>query len=78
MDTKPQLTITGGISRKQAQDEHGNAFIEFEVDSFAGEEPGECAHCGEETDSGWLCLDGGEEYHDDCVVLVWTAQEENA
>lgn len=26
---RPQLTITGGISRRQAVDEHGNAFIEF-------------------------------------------------
>ena len=50
-----------GIARKSGMDEHGNAWIEFDTDYFAEQEPGECSICGATIESGWLCLDGGEE-----------------
>lgn len=54
------LHNVGGIGRKSGSDANGNRWIEFEVDAFGGY-PGECAICGAEIDSGWMCLDGGEE-----------------
>ncbi len=57
-----------GIARKSGTDEHGNEWIQFEVDYFAGQEPGECSLCGEkELTEGWMCLDGGEEVCDSHV-----------
>ena len=50
-----------GIARKSGTDEHGNEWVEFEVDAFAEQEPGECSICGETLHDGWMCLDGGEE-----------------
>ena len=50
-----------GIARKSGTDEHGNQWIEFEVDYLAEQEDGECSICGAVLSSGWLCLDGGEE-----------------
>jgi len=58
-----------GISRKSGTDEHGNAWIEFEVDAFAEQEPGTCSICGAELESGWMCLDGGEEVCDEHVKV---------
>jgi len=57
-----------GIARKSGTDDHGNAWIEFEVDAFAEQEPGECSICGAELESGWLCLDGGDEVCDEHVT----------
>ena len=67
---RPQLTLTGGIARRSATDELGNEFIEFEADTFADQSAGECSNCGAEIESGWLCLDGGDEYCDDCVDVT--------
>jgi hypothetical protein len=53
-----------GIARKSGTDDHGNQWIEFETDHFAGEEPGTCSICEETIESGWLCLDGGDEVCD--------------
>ena len=53
-----------GSSRKSGTDHQGNVYIQFEVDYFAEQQTGECADCGTEIESGWLCLDGGEEYCD--------------
>jgi hypothetical protein len=64
-----KLKVTGGISRLQAEDKHGNAYIEFEVDYFAEQQDGECAMCGKTINHGWLCLDGGEEYCTSCVEV---------
>ncbi len=49
-----------GIVRRSGTDEHGNEWVEFEVDTFAEQEPGECSICGETLHDGWVCLDGGE------------------
>ena len=65
------LTITGGISRLTAEDKHGNTYIQFEVDYLAEQEDGECAICGSTISSGWLCLDGGDEYCGDCVEVIY-------
>lgn len=50
-----------GTARKSGTDLDGFRWIEFEVDSFAEQEPGECDICGEELWDGWMCLDGGDE-----------------
>lgn len=52
----------GGIARQSGQDLHGNQYIEFSVDYFAGQEDGTCAQCAREIGQGWMCLDGGNEY----------------
>jgi hypothetical protein len=59
-----------GISRKYGTDENGNVWIEFEVDYFAEQTPGECSVCGAELESGWLCMDGGEEVCEDHVDIL--------
>ncbi len=50
-----------GIARKSGIDGNDCSWIEFEVDHFAEQTPGTCTICGEKIESGWLCLDGGEE-----------------
>jgi len=61
------LNNVSGISRLSGVDEHGNSWIQFEVDYFAEQDDGECAICGEILTSGWMCLDGGEEICDEHV-----------
>ena len=63
-----------GIARANGTDEHGNMWVEFEVDSFAEQLPGECSICGAEVVDGWLCMDGGEEI---CDTHVEYAEEIN-
>ncbi len=62
-----RLTNVEGFARKIGTDEHGNRWIEFEVDAFAEQSAGECSICGAELESGWMCLDGGEEVCDDHI-----------
>jgi len=50
-----------GITRLSGTDEHGNTWVQFDVDYGAEQEPGICNICDKEIKSGWLCLDGGEE-----------------
>jgi hypothetical protein len=61
------LNNVSGISRLSGVDEHGNSWIQFEVDYFAEQDDGECAICGEVLIYGWMCLDGGEEICDEHV-----------
>jgi len=56
-----------GITRKSGTDTNGCKWIEFEVDAFAEQEVGECSICGAEIESGWLCLDGGDEVCDEHI-----------
>lgn len=56
-----------GIARKSGIDQNGNAWTEFFVDAFAGQEWGDCAICGNNIGSGWMCLDGGDEVCDSHV-----------
>ena len=56
-----KLVNAEGISRLSGDDENGNKWVEFEVDYFAEQEAGECSICGKELESGWMCLDGGDE-----------------
>ncbi len=58
-----------GIARLSGEDENGNLWVQFEVDSFAEQSPGECSICGAELWEGWLCLDGGEEVCDEHINL---------
>lgn len=58
-----------GIARKSGTDEHGNQWIEFEVDAFAEQTTGECSICGAELESGWLCLDGSEEVCNEHITI---------
>ena len=50
-----------GFTYKSGTDQHGNKWLEFEVDHFAEQIPGECSICQAKIESGWICLDGGEE-----------------
>lgn len=59
-----------GFARKSGTDEHGCQWIEFEVDYLAEQEVGTCSICESEIESGWLCLDGGEEVCSDHVELL--------
>ena len=54
------LDNVSGIGRLSGVDEHGNSWIQFEVDYFAEQDDGACAICGEILTSGLMCLDGGE------------------
>lgn len=60
--TNPKLTITDGIAKKSAEDEHGLSYMKFNVNWLAGEEVGYCNICETAIEEGWLCLDGGEVY----------------
>ena len=62
------LTNVEGISRISGTDEHGNQWLTFEVDYFAEQESGTCAICSAELESGWLCLDGGDEVCDSHII----------
>ncbi len=68
-----------GFARKSGTDDSGNAWIEFELDAYAIDcdcdgpecDPDvcprlgtECSICGDRIESGWLCLDGGDEVCD--------------
>ena len=75
-ERKVQLTVTDGFSRLGGHDEDGNRFLQFTVDYFAEQEDAECARCGTIVSSGWACMDGGEEYCDDCVDVVADTREE--
>ena len=57
------------LGRKTGTDEQGNLWIEFEVDYFAQQLPGECSICNAELKTGWLCLDGGEEVCESHVIF---------
>lgn len=63
MNKKETITLRNieGIALKTGTDLHGCQWTEFTVDHFAEQEAGECAICGASLESGWLCLDGGEE-----------------
>ena len=62
--TEIRLTDVEGISRMSGTDEHGNQWIQFEVDYLALQSDGECSLCEAVLANGWLCLDGGEEVCD--------------
>lgn len=68
-DTQERIILHDieGIALKSGTDEQGNHWVQFEVDSLAEQFPGTCSICGETIDSGWLCLDGGEEVCSDHV-----------
>jgi len=70
---KIYLNNISGMGRLSGVDEHGNSWIEFEVDYFAEQIDGECDICGEELTYGWMCLDGGEEVCEDHVIdiTIW-------
>lgn len=67
-----------GFARFSGTDQHGAAWIQFEVDRFAEQEAGTCSMCEEEIDSGWLCLDGGDEVCDSHVIWLVDALEDEA
>lgn len=56
-----------GIAVLSGTDQDGLTWTQFEVDSFAEQEPGTCDICGKELWSGWVCLDGGDEVCDSHV-----------
>lgn len=58
-----------GIARISATGPNGTHWIEFEVDHFAEQTPGECSECGAEIEEGFLCLDDGSEVCHNCVDL---------
>ena len=73
MDTEEQEVIVlhdvGGIAVLDGIDENGSRWMQFEVDEFAEQEPGECSICGAEMTEGWVCLDGGDEVCDEHVFF---------
>ncbi len=56
-----RICTVEGFARKSGTDEHGNKWIEFEVDYLADQVDGKCCICGARLSSGWMCLDGGDE-----------------
>ena len=62
------ITVTAKYN-EPGVDQLGNTWIEFNVDYLAEQLPGICAECGIEIESGWLCLDGGDEVCDGHVEL---------
>ena len=58
------------FARQGGVDENDNHFIDFEVDYFADQDTGECSICGKELESGFICLDGGEEFCSDHIIFV--------
>ena len=67
---KIRLTNITGICRFSGTCQDDCTWTQFEVNSQAEQEPGECCICGKTTESGWLCMDGGDEACEDCVE--WT------
>ena len=63
-----RLHNIGGFALLSGTDANGNGWKQFEVDHFAEQETGECSICGAELESGWLCLDDGEEVCDDHIT----------
>lgn len=69
---KPHLSLEHNdpCLRKRGEDEMGLYYmetlstVEDEVYNTT------CPICHKHVDKGFLCLDGGEVYHDDCVVFV--------
>lgn len=69
MTEKIFLHDVSGIVRKWGIDSQGNQWVEFEVDYLAEQETGVCEICGAELESGWLCLDGGDEVCDSHILF---------
>jgi len=69
---KNQETITlhdvTGISRKGGTDEHGNAWLEYTLETLE-DGPDTCDICEAEIESGWLCMDGGEVVCNEHIIL---------
>jgi hypothetical protein len=53
-----------GVDTFTGTDDDGRVWTQFIVDALAEQEPGVCAICGTTLQSGWQCLDGGEEVCD--------------
>jgi hypothetical protein len=70
MEDTITLTNVEGFGRVSGTDEHGNHWINFEVDYFAEQLTGQCVICDAELEAGWLCLDGGDEVCDHHVNLT--------
>ena len=51
-------------------DPYGAFWVPFETDSFADQDTAECAICEAEIESGYLCMDGGEEVCAEHVTVV--------
>ena len=66
---KPILKIDygSGVARLSAVDEYGNSFVSYDRDALAGE-CNFCELCGIIVEHGWVCLDGGEIYCDNCII----------
>lgn len=59
-----------GISRKSGIDTYGCTWVEVEVDAFAEQTDLICSECETVTDTGWLCLDGGQERCNSCIDFI--------
>lgn len=70
------LSDVEGSARKSGVDQHGNQWTEFTVDYGAEQEPGTCCICGAEIESGWLCLNGGDECCAEHVEFAADTEEE--
>lgn len=62
-----QLHDVEGFARLSGTDDNGLTWTQFEVDYFAEQTTGECSICGAELESGWMCLDGGDEVCDEHI-----------
>jgi len=68
MRTQEKIRLYGvdGIARRSGTDEHDAFFIEYDAEEL--ETPDECAICGQPIHgTGWLCMDGGEVFCQNCV-----------
>ncbi len=67
----PILMIEDGEagSRSAVDLETGKVFTEFEREFQPGGSIGYCVVCDTALESGWMCLDGGEEYCEEHVII---------
>lgn len=67
------ITVTGGRDRLYGTCSEGSNWTQWDYQHESGD--GECNICDKVTNSVWLCLDGGVEVCNECVVLLHPAYQ---
>jgi hypothetical protein len=71
-DIKRKLWLDARVLYVETPDgrlsDSGTLWVPFSVDYGAEQLPWECRDCGDELESGFMCLDGAEECCEDCMV----------
>ena len=66
----PVYSDSEGTAIQSGIDDYGCKWVRIEVDEFAEQTEIICDECDTITDTGWLCLDGGEERCTDCIEFI--------